>query len=103
MVDANQADDKIIAVLEGDLAYGAAQDLSDIPQGVVDRLRHYFLTYKQLPLEAPRKVEIPEIYGREEACEMIRLSTEDYREKFGPPEQRLALLRSLLTRSEAGP
>jgi inorganic pyrophosphatase len=78
MVDKNEADDKIIAVLEADLAYGHIADVSQLPREVVDRLRHYFLTYKQLPGEAPRAVHIHEVYDRVEAHEVIRRSLLDY-------------------------
>jgi inorganic pyrophosphatase len=96
MVDGNQADDKIVAVLEGDLAYGAMRELGDAPRPLIERLRHYFLTYKQIPGDAPRKVSIPEIYGREEAYEVIRRSQADYRTHFGEPASRLSQLRALL-------
>jgi len=96
MVDGNQADDKIVAVLEADLAYGAMHDLADVPPPLIERLRHYFLTYKQIPGEAPRRVEIREIYGREEAYEVIRRSQIDYHAGFGEPGQRVATLRALL-------
>ncbi len=96
MVDGNQADDKIVAVLEGDLAYGAMRELGDVPRPLIERLRHYFLTYKQIPGDVPRKVSIPEIYGREEACDVIRLSQADYHTHFGEPASRLSQLRTLL-------
>jgi inorganic pyrophosphatase len=96
MVDGNQADDKIVAVLEGDLAYGAMRDLGDAPRPLIERLRHYFLTYKQIPGDALRKVDIRETYGREEACEVIRLSQADYHATFGEPGSRVATLRALL-------
>ncbi|MGO9828638.1 MAG: inorganic pyrophosphatase [Myxococcaceae bacterium] len=96
MVDGNQADDKVVAVLDGDLAYGAMRELSDAPRPLIERLRHYFLTYKQIPGDAPRKVSIPEIYDREEACEVIRRSQADYHDHFGEPSARLSQLRALL-------
>ena len=96
MIDGMEADDKIISVLEADVAYGHIRDLSEVPVGLVDRLRHYFLSYKQLPEEAPRRVEIREAYGREEALNVIRLSLEDYRERYGAPESRIGELRRLL-------
>ena len=97
MIDGVEADDKIIAVLEADVVYGKIQDISQAPIGLIDRLRHYFLSYKQLPGEAPRRVEIAEVYNREEAAEAIRRSMADYRAKFGAPEDRLDQLRRLLT------
>src|SRR6185503_15121426 len=64
MLDGNEADDKIIAVLEGDAVYGGLQDVSECPLNVVDRLRHYFLTYKQVPGGGARTVEITDVYGK---------------------------------------
>jgi inorganic pyrophosphatase len=84
MIDGNEADDKIIAVLNGDSVTGAWRDIGDVPPALVDRLRHYFLTYKQMPGAAePLQVEIAETYGREEALRTIGLSFEDYQAKFG--------------------
>jgi inorganic pyrophosphatase len=83
MIDGHQADDKIIAVLKGDSVYGNWKDLKEVSPALVDRLRHYFLTYKQLPDNPAPPVEIAEVYGREEAHETIKLSFEDYREKYG--------------------
>ncbi len=81
MIDGNEADDKIIAVLESDAVYGEYDDIADCPQIAIERLKHYFLTYKDLPGEK-RKVTIPEVYNREEALEVIRRSMEDYSKAF---------------------
>jgi inorganic pyrophosphatase len=99
MIDGDEADDKIVAVLESDLAYGHLRDIGEAPRGLIDRLRHYFLSYKQLPGEAPRRVEIAEVYDRATAAEVILSSIEDYRATFGAPETRLAELRRLLAPS----
>lgn len=96
MIDGNQADDKIIAVLEDDIVYGEVQDIQDCPAGLIDRLRHYFLSYKQLPGDAPRRVEISDVYDRSEASEVIKRSIRDYNNRFGNPAERLAALRKLL-------
>ena len=83
MIDGQQADDKIIAVLESDLAYGRIENIRDVPPGLVDRLKHYFLSYKQFPGDAPKKVEIADVYVRAEAMAVITRSLTDYRNKFG--------------------
>ena len=114
MVDGEEADDKIIAVLAGDAVYGEMHHLKDMPATLIDRLRHYFLTYKQIPGEASawkkeggwsagadpakKQVEIPEIYDAAEAHEVIRRTQEDYRAKFGDPAERNAQLATLLRR-----
>ena len=96
MIDGTEADDKIIAVLESDVAYGHFKEIADCPKGLVDRLKHYFLSYKQLPNEAPRRVEIADVYGRAEAIEVIKRSLDDYRARYGAPETRVGELRKLL-------
>ena len=97
MIDGHEADDKIIAVLADDAVYGSARDMADIPHLLIDRLRHYFLTYKEMPAESHRRVTIPEVYDRAEAMRVINCSMEDYRTHFGHPERRLSELRDLLT------
>jgi inorganic pyrophosphatase len=96
MIDGNEADDKIIAVLLDDIAFGHIEDIKDCPGGLVDRLRHYFLSYKQLPQEAPRSVRITDVYDRAEAHEAITRSLRDYRARYGAPENRIGELRRLL-------
>ena len=90
MVDHNEADDKIIAVLKGDPAYGDWTDIYQCPPSLLDRLRHYFLTYKEVPGEAAGLVEIAEVYGRQVAHDVIQRSREDYRERYGELERLLA-------------
>jgi inorganic pyrophosphatase len=83
MVDSGQADDKIVAVLHDDGAFGSWRDISDCPKPMVDRLRHYFLTYKAHPGQEPSGDRfIAEVYGRDEAHAVIELSCQDYCEKF---------------------
>jgi inorganic pyrophosphatase len=96
MIDGKQADDKIIAVLDTDVAYGHIQDIGACPAGLIDRLKHYFLSYKQLPGEAPRRVEIADVYDRLEAVEVIKRSLLDYRERFGDPETRISRFNKLV-------
>ena len=79
LIDGGEADDKIIATLVGDKVYENYDDLSSLPEGIVNRLRHYFLTYKQLPSEAA-KTQIAFTYGREEAYEVIRAAIADYQD-----------------------
>ena len=81
MLDKNEADDKIIAVLKHDATYNIYNDISELPHVVIDRLRHYFLTYKDLPGEE-RRTEITHVYNKEEAFEVIRRSSEDYKNHF---------------------
>lgn len=100
MIDKKQADDKIIAVLDQDIAFSGISDISELPEGITTRLKHYFLSYKQSFSESTKGkrpvVKIAEVYGRQEAMQVIRLSMDDYVAKYGTQADRLALLRQLL-------
>lgn len=90
MIDGNEADDKIIAVMKGDALYGGAEDISDIPEQIVERLFHYFLTYKDMPgEEESRNSEITDTYNKQEAFSVIQRSMEDYRDAFNESKQEL--------------
>jgi inorganic pyrophosphatase len=82
MIDTGEADDKIVGVLENDLVYGAARDLRDVPSVLVERLQHYFLTYKLVPGQKPRS-KITKIYGRAHAFKVVRAAMADYHAHFG--------------------
>ncbi len=81
MIDGDEADDKIIAVLNNDFVYGSFTSLKDVPEGIITRLRHYFLTYKDIPGEEGNTV-IEAVYDREEALEVIKTSIQDYSNRF---------------------
>jgi inorganic pyrophosphatase len=87
MVDQNEADDKIVAVLKNDATYGAVRDIEQVAVPVLDRLRHYFLSYKQPPDADAPTCEITHVYGREESHEVIWRSLADYKERFGGVEE----------------
>lgn len=89
LIDRQQADDKIVAVLEGDAAFGRWREISDVPAALVERLKHYFLTYKRPPGAERGAVEITHVYGSEEARDAIDRSREDYRMRFPQLEDRL--------------
>lgn len=82
MIDKNEADDKIIAVMAKDEVYSQWKDISEVPEQIINRLRHYFLTYKNIPGESQTIVEITETYGREVALEVIKRSIDDYNKTF---------------------
>ena len=81
MIDGDQADDKIIAILSNDTVYSHFNDISEVPPVVIQRLEHYFLTYKDMPGQESN-TRITHIYGKEEAHEVIRRSMRDYNTWF---------------------
>ena len=82
MIDGDEADDKIVAVLDVDPVWADVEDISDLPPPLVDRLEHYFLTYKEMPGRAS-KVRIPFVYGAEHAQRVVEASMADYEVDFG--------------------
>ncbi len=82
LIDRGEADDKIIAVLEGDYVWGGARELSDVPATLIERLEHYFATYKLVPGE-PASIQVAGKYGFAEAAAVIEASIADYAEAFG--------------------
>ena len=82
LIDKGEADDKIIAIMKGDEVYKNWKDIKDCPEAIVNRLKHYFLTYKNIPGAEKPTCEIANIYGKEEAFEVIRRSIIDYKNNF---------------------
>lgn len=82
LIDKNQADDKLIAVMDKDAVFGGYKDIKDIPAYVLERLKHYFMTYKDLPGDSKIRCELTHVYGIEEALDIIRRSVDDYNSKF---------------------
>lgn len=81
MVDRGEADDKVICVLENDYVWGKARDLRDVPDVLVERLQHYFLTYRLVPGEKPQ-VDIAKVYGRAHAEKVVQAAMDDYVDTF---------------------
>tara|TARA_B100001540_G_scaffold314830_1_gene340618 strand:+ start:764 stop:1375 length:612 start_codon:yes stop_codon:yes gene_type:complete len=81
MIDGGEADDKIVAVLAQDEVYDF-KDINDAPERLVNRLKHYFLTYKQIPGGEYTECEITHVYGAEEAKKVVQLSLDDYQDNF---------------------
>lgn len=76
-IDNGEVDDKIIAFVAQDEFYNGWKDINDVPTSVINRLEHYFLTYKTKP-GAESQCYIKRTYGYKEAHEVINLSIQDY-------------------------
>ncbi|MDR4482528.1 MAG: inorganic diphosphatase [Nitrospirales bacterium] len=96
MIDGEEADDKIVAVLKGDALHEQWTDIKACPVHFVERLMHYFLTYKDAPGSQKKNCEITHVYGCEEAHEVIRRSQQDYAAKYGHIQAQLAKPRHAL-------
>lgn len=91
MIDNDEADDKIIAIMKEDEVYSNWDDITKVPQSLLRRLKHYFLTYKDMPGQKIQRCEITHTYGRDEAHEVINRARKDYLKKFGKLENKLSL------------
>lgn len=80
LLDHNKADDKLIAVLENDAIYGTYKDINDVPRTVIERLMHYFTTYKDLPGDKHPRCILAGTYGAKDAFDVIKRSVQDYKD-----------------------
>jgi inorganic pyrophosphatase len=81
-IDGGEADDKIVAVLENDNFWGNVHDIDALPTRLIERLQHYFSTYKLVPGK-PSSVTIEEIYGSQHAQKVVEAAMEDYQLAYG--------------------
>ena len=84
MVDGGEADDKIIAVLHNDDVWGGVREIENLPPVLVERLRHYFSTYKLIP-GAPCTATVEAAYGLDHALRVVEAALSDYRQLFALP------------------
>jgi inorganic pyrophosphatase len=61
--------------------WGEARDLRDLPHVLIERLQHYFLTYRLVPGEKPQ-VDIAKVYGRTHAVKVVKAAMDDYVDMF---------------------
>jgi inorganic pyrophosphatase len=77
LVDRGEADDKIIAILEKDFMWSEVNDVGGLPRILVERLQHYFETYKLVPGE-PAQIRVQQVYGKAHAMKVIEAAIADY-------------------------
>ena len=78
-----EADDKIIAIMQSDNIWSTVEDIDELAPTIVQRLRHYFTTYKVMPGDAGNQVSIDHVYGSQHAEQVIQSAIEDYQDEFG--------------------
>lgn len=77
LIDRGDADDKMIAVLEGDFVWAAVGDIDALPSILVERLQHYFATYKLVP-GTPDQIRVQRVYGSVHAGQVVEAALADY-------------------------
>jgi inorganic pyrophosphatase len=78
LLDRGEADDKIIAVLDGDLMWDDVTDLGQLPKILVERLEHYFSTYKIVKGVSDAQIKLQHVYGRDHASRVVNAAMADY-------------------------
>lgn len=79
MLDNDEADDKIIAVAEGDPSYNHFNDISELPKHFVSEMHAFFEDYKKLENKA---VIVEDFLGRDKALEILQESFDLYKKLF---------------------
>lgn len=79
MQDNNEADDKIIAVAEGDPSVNHINDISELPPHFTAELRHFFEMYTKLE---HKRVVVEDFFGKTTAIEIFNESFEMYKANF---------------------
>lgn len=79
MLDNDEADDKIIAVAEGDPSYNHFNDISELPKHFVSEMHTFFEDYKKLENKA---VIVEDFLGRDKALEILQESFDLYKKLF---------------------
>ncbi len=80
MIDNGEGDDKIIAVANGDPSVSHYDDVSELPQYLVNEMKSFFEDYKKLE---KKEVQVEDFQSKSVATEIIFESIEFYNRKFG--------------------
>jgi inorganic pyrophosphatase len=77
MIDNDEKDQKVIAVMEHDPRFSHIQSLDDIQDHMKREIKHFFKTYKDL--QQNKKVEVYDFHSQKEAIELIDECLERYK------------------------
>ncbi len=81
LIDDDEADDKIIAVLQNDYVWGQTDTIAKLPPVLIERLEHYFKTYKLVAGEPP-KITTVEGFAHEHAWRVVEAAMADYHQAY---------------------
>ncbi len=79
MIDNDQVDEKVISVPVGDPSWNSYKNIDELPEHILDEMRHFFGVYKQLE---GKTTSIVETRGPSEAKRIIAASIENYKKYF---------------------
>ena len=70
LLDRGEADDKIDRGAGGRLRLGRRRPIAELPPILVERLQHYFTTYKLVPGAGPQ-IAVQRVYGADHAARVV--------------------------------
>jgi inorganic pyrophosphatase len=79
MMDSDEIDEKIIAIVKNDPSMNHYSDINDLPQHIFDEFKHFFNVYKQLE---NKFTVVSEILGKKDAEATILRCIDNYKNKF---------------------
>lgn len=79
MIDNEQVDEKVIAVPVDDPSWNSYKNIDELPEHILDEMRHFFGVYKQLE---GKTTSIVETRGPSEAKRIISSAIERYKNTF---------------------
>lgn len=79
MIDDEEGDEKIIAVPVNDPSWNMYTNIDELPEHILDEMRHFFRVYKELE---GKKTTIVETRGPKEAKRIISEAIKKYHEVF---------------------
>jgi Inorganic pyrophosphatase len=79
MIDNDEVDEKIIAIVENDPSLNCYKDISELPSHISAEIIHFYEVYKQLE---NKQTMVKEILGKDEAKRIVKNCIEAYNRKF---------------------
>lgn len=77
MVDNNEKDHKVIAVMDKDPRFDDIHTIGDVAKHTMREIKHFFQTYKDL--QENKKVEVYDFHSKEDALQLIEDSLNRYK------------------------
>lgn len=80
MIDGKHKDEKVIAVTIGDPSLSHYEELEDLPNHMLEEMKHFFIVYKMLE---GKQTHVLSIENKKAAMEIIKESMDTYDKKYG--------------------
>lgn len=79
MIDGGSKDSKIIAICKNDPFFNGYREINQIPEHILEEIKHFFAVYKQLE---GKETVVDEFRGKDSAMKVIQKCIDAYHQKF---------------------